>query len=150
MPHASTEFTLWVKPCQPLSLLRSHLVAGHPVNEICRGRSRQTHDLLKLVNILKCLVKGFVKHSAKTSSNTKHTKASLLQTTRQKPYRQAPLIFVSYLWNVQQFHEWTLKAMENHCSAGNCQHRKYFCPVEVALHSNKVVFTFPSSFKPSE
>lgn len=41
-------------------LLRSHLMAGHPVNEICRGCPRQTHDLLKLVNILKCLVKGFV------------------------------------------------------------------------------------------
>lgn len=63
-------------PANPPRLLRSHLVAGHPVNEICRGCSRQTHDLLKLVNILKCLVKGFVKNRAKTISNRKqlHTK----------------------------------------------------------------------------
>lgn len=142
-------WTLWVQPCpaDPLPELRSHLVAGHPVNEICRGRSRQTHDLLKLVNILSASSRALLKSVQKTISNRKqsHTKASLLQTTRQKPYRQGSLIFLNYLWNVQQLHQWTLKAMQSHCSVGNCQYRKYFCPMEVALHSNKVVFTFPSS-----
>lgn len=41
----------------------SHLMAWHPVNEISRGCPRQTHYLLKLVNILRCLVKGIVKHT---------------------------------------------------------------------------------------
>lgn len=41
----------------------SHLMARHPVNEISRGCPRQTHYLLKLVNILRCLVKGIVKHT---------------------------------------------------------------------------------------
>lgn len=59
MPHASISFLEAANaasddlPCKPPPhLLRSHLMAGHPVNEICRGCSRQTHDLLKLVNIL--------------------------------------------------------------------------------------------------
>lgn len=59
MSHASLSFSEAANtasgdlPCQPPPhLLRAHLVAGHPVNEIRRGRSRQTHDLLKLVNIL--------------------------------------------------------------------------------------------------
>lgn len=36
----------------PLQAVCSHLVAWHPVNEISRGCPSQTHNLLKLVNIL--------------------------------------------------------------------------------------------------
>lgn len=36
----------------PVQSICSHLMAWHPVNEISRGCPRQTHNLLKLVNIL--------------------------------------------------------------------------------------------------
>lgn len=36
----------------PIQSVCSHLMAWHPVNEISRGGPRQTHNLLKLVNIL--------------------------------------------------------------------------------------------------
>lgn len=36
----------------PVQSIYSHLMAWHPVNEISRGCPRQTHNLLKLVNIL--------------------------------------------------------------------------------------------------
>ena len=57
---------MWMWPSEldtPQQSICSHLMAWHPVNEISRGSPRQTHNLLKLVNILRCLVKGIVKHT---------------------------------------------------------------------------------------
>ena len=75
----------------PAQSICSHLMAWHPVNEISRGSPRQTHNLLKLVNILRCLVKGIVKHTVqKITFNSKSFRKGQKATPKQKIYSHPP------------------------------------------------------------